>query len=68
MKLSDIVYYCNHLDSINTAAATQQAMTELNAIRHVVEHGGVQIGDYAEKIHKKYNVFMVIMVFNGQQP
>jgi hypothetical protein len=53
MKLSDIVYYCNHLDSINTAAATQQAMTELNAIRHVVEHGGTQIGDYAEQIHKK---------------
>jgi hypothetical protein len=56
MKLSDIVYYCNHLDSINTAAATQRAMTELNAMRHVVEHGGVPIGNYAEKIHKKYNL------------
>ena len=55
MKLSDIVYYQNHLDSVNTDAVKHNAMHELDAMRHVVDHGGVKIGNYAELIHDKYS-------------
>ena len=47
MKLSDIVRYLNHLDTLSVHAAAATAMAEVTKITHVVQHSEIQIGDRA---------------------
>ena len=47
MKLSDIVRYLNHLDTLSVHEAAAVAMAEVTKITHVVQHDSVQIGDLA---------------------
>lgn len=47
MKLSDIVAYLNHLDTLSVRDAAATAMAEVTKITHVVQHSAIQIGDHA---------------------
>jgi hypothetical protein len=45
MKLSDIVQYLNHLDTISVHGAAAAAMAEVTKITHLVQHNHIQIGE-----------------------
>lgn len=47
MKLSDIVRYQNHLDTLSVKDAMATAMKEVTKITHVVQHDPVQVGEHA---------------------
>lgn len=47
MKLSDIVAYLNHLDTLSVREAAVTSMAEVTKITHVVQHHPVQIGNLA---------------------
>ena len=47
MKLSDIVRYLNHLDTLSVKDAMGTAMQEVTKITHTVQHSQVQIKDLA---------------------
>jgi SAM-dependent methyltransferase len=47
MKLSDIVRYQNHLDTLSVKDAMGTAMKEVTKITHVVQHDPVQVGEHA---------------------
>jgi len=47
MKLSDIVRYLNHLDTLSVHEAAATSMAEITKITHTVQHDPVQIGDLA---------------------
>jgi len=47
MKLSNIVQYLNHLDTLSVHAAAATAMAEVTKITHTVQHSAIQAGDHA---------------------
>jgi len=47
MKLSEIVRYLNHLDTLSVKDAISPAMTEVTKITHTVQHSEVQAGGHA---------------------
>ena len=47
MKLSNIVQYLNHLDTLSVKDAMVTSMAEVTKITHVVQHSEVQIKDLA---------------------
>lgn len=47
MKLSPIVQYLNHLDTLSVHAAAAAAMAEVAKITHTVQHSTIQAGDHA---------------------
>ena len=47
MKLSNIVQYLNHLDTLSVHGAAATAMAEVTKITHTVQHSEIQIGDHA---------------------
>lgn len=47
MKLSDIVRYLNHLNTLSVTDAMVTAMKEVTKITHVVQHDPVQVGEHA---------------------
>jgi len=47
MKLSSIVRYLNHLDTLSMDDAMAASMAEVTKITHVVQHSEVQVGDLA---------------------
>jgi hypothetical protein len=47
MKLSDIVRYQNHLDTLSVKDAMATAMKEVTKITYVVQHDPVQVGEHA---------------------
>ena len=54
MKLSNIVRYRNHLDTINLDATRHQAMHELDAMQCTVVNSDLQVGNYTEQIQEKF--------------
>ena len=47
MKLSEIVAYLNHLDTLSVHDAAATAMAEVTKITHMVQHSQIQIGNLA---------------------
>ena len=47
MKLSDIVRYLNHLDTLSVRTAASASTAEITKITHVVQHSEIQIDDHA---------------------
>ena len=48
MKLSEIVQYLNHLDTLSVQAAASTSIAEVAKITHIVHESKVQIGDLAQ--------------------
>jgi len=47
MKLSDLVRYLNHLDTLSVRDAMVESMKEVTKITHTVQHSEIQIDDQA---------------------
>jgi SAM-dependent methyltransferase len=47
MKLSHIVAYLNHLDTLSVKDAISPSMAEVTKITHTVQHSEIQAGDHA---------------------
>lgn len=47
MKLSDLVRYLNHLDTLSVSDAMVESMKEVTKITHTVQHSEIQIDDQA---------------------
>ena len=43
MKLSDVVSYKNHLDSLSSGPEAQNLLNKISSIVHVVKSSGVQV-------------------------
>ena len=50
MKLSDIVRYQNHLDTLSVYKAAAAAQAEVTKITHTVQHNEVQIEEHAARL------------------
>ena len=66
MKLSNIVRYRNHLDTINLDATRHQAMHELDAMQCTVVNSDLQVGNYTEQIQEKFAAANVAVDELGQ--
>ena len=55
MKLSDLVYYRNTLDSIDINCVKQDALAELDHVRYLVAETGGDLHNYGEIIQQKYS-------------
>lgn len=54
MKLSDLVYYRNTLDTIDIARVKQTALAELDHVRYLVAETGIELHDFADSIQQQY--------------
>jgi len=50
MKLSDIVKYLNHLDTLSVQTAASASVAEVNKITQIVQSQDIQIGDTASNL------------------
>jgi SAM-dependent methyltransferase len=50
MKLSDIVRYLNHLDTLSVYKAAAAALSEVTKITHTVQHSEVQVKEHAARL------------------
>lgn len=50
MKLSDIVRYLNHLDTLSVYKAAVAAQSEVTKITHTVQHSEVQVEEHAARL------------------
>ena len=66
MKLSNIVRYRNHLDTINLDATRHRAMHELDAMQCTVVNSDLQVGNYTEQIQEKFAAANVAVDELGQ--
>lgn len=55
MKLSDLVYYRNTLDSIDINGVKHSALAELDHVRYLVAETGVDLHDFADSIRQRYS-------------
>ena len=55
MKLSDLVYYRNTLDSIDIQRVKHDALAELDHVRYLVAETGAELHDSGESIQQKYS-------------
>ena len=61
MKLSDIVKYLNHLDTLSVASAANIAVSELEKINHSVEASEVQIAGTVASLTSMLNDVKVLL-------
>ena len=66
MKLSNIVRYRNHLDTINLDATRHRAMHELDAMQCTVVNSDLQVRNYTEQIQEKFAAANVAVDELGQ--
>jgi SAM-dependent methyltransferase len=50
MKLSDIVKYLNHLQTLSVSGAMVESMKEVTKITHIVQHNEIQIDDQTDTL------------------